>query len=239
MDVNNNRNMKTPGEDETIQNEMMKSADEARRHQMRNVGRVSSPFSDDEWDLLDGLLQKAEMMAEPKIYQPGQVPMTLLLRVSDMHLMQINMETIMNYCDQDIDKARQIGKLVCVACNADAQVLVFEGEMKGRQAPEPSSGLRPEILFAVSRTWNSPRERALVYGRGPDGLQVSYAPNWSDYDESGARNFAYLLPDKRPTDLEQDAAADSLRKLGIEIETLRDKKRKLDEKRARGQGMGL
>ena len=231
--------MKHHREDENIQKEMMKSAEEAAHHQMRSVGRIIDPINEHEWSLLDGLYRKAEQLACGKVYEPGQVPMTLLMHVPDCYLIQLNMDTVKGMCDQDINKAREIGRLACVACNADAQVLVFEGELTGKMAPEPGSGLRPGALFAVGRTWNSPRERALVMVRGSDGLRVAFAPDWENYDECEANHFSYLLPDNRPTSLEQNAAIDSLRQLGIEVQTPCDKKRELDEKKKREQGRGF
>jgi hypothetical protein len=196
---------------------------------------------ENEQAMIYGLLNEAKKLADGKEYEPGRVPPTLLLKTSNEEggIMEINLDLVREVCYNDLDKTRDVCRKVCVAIDAVAQMLVFETELKGERAPEPGSGLRPEAVFAVGRTRNSPRERAFVMIRGPEELHHAIAPNWQNFDERDNKHFAYVLRDEQPTADERASARAHLQGMGFELTRHRNEERERGKSERREQGRGF
>lgn len=168
-----------------------------------------------------GLLADAQRLADGRMYEAGKVPMTLVFRPFDMKIapVMVNVDWVKEKCGNDLNRAMDVCRNFCVASDIAAQMLVFETELKSEQLPEYDKGLRPEVVFAVGRTLNSPRERSFVIVRSASTgeIQTALAPNWERFARRDDMSFGYVLPADVPTPHEREVARDSLARIGFEI----------------------
>lgn len=194
--------------------------------------KINSSEDDQEHErsIVYGLLHPVETLARGEIlaniakFKCGEVPPILFLESSKQDLVPIDIRYATLQGKGDVRQARLLCENAGVAVDAIAEMLVFERVLKADQLPQEVKGLRPEVLFAVGRYRNSPRERAFAMFRGgPSGIHLALAPNWRDFDELGHGKFASVLPDHKPSFIERKLANASLLETGFEIRGLSER----------------
>ena len=194
-----------------------------------------------EQELVYGLLAEVEGLANGCKFSPGKVPTTLIFQSpnNEGERLTVGVDKIVEICGGDMERTIEACRNLSVAINANAQMLVFEKELKGELAPPPGSGILPETIFAVGRSANSTRERAFVVIRNRGELKSAICPNWREHDDHGNKKFAYVLPNASPTTKEQEIARASLREIGIVINRRHCKEQDHEEDKRQEHGRGF